>query len=71
MDATSGWRTWHPTIPELAVRLVSLYASAENDWMIDGHRFHPNGVIPYDPQWADDIEVSIHDYLDEDRSPGP
>ena len=39
--------------------------SAEHDWSIQGHRFSPYGLIPYDPRFADEIEVSINDYLEE------
>jgi hypothetical protein len=52
-----------PGDPELAARLATLYWGAENDWVIDGHRFRPAGVIPYDPARADEIEASIQEYL--------
>jgi hypothetical protein len=33
--------------------------------VIDGHRFSPSGLIPYDPALAGDIEASIREYLEE------
>ena len=59
-----------PGNPELALRMTNLWAYTENDWVIDGHRFRPKGVIPYDPRWADEIEASIQDYLAEQPVPG-
>jgi hypothetical protein len=39
---------------------------AENDWAIDGHRFSPAGLIPYDPAFAHEVQASIQEYLDDD-----
>jgi hypothetical protein len=53
-----------PDDPEFAARLAPLWWGAANDWQIDGHRFSPAGVIPYDPNWAEEIDASIQQYLD-------
>ena len=37
----------------------------EQSWAIDGHQFSPDGRIPYDPAFADEIEASIDEYLAE------
>lgn len=52
-----------PDDPELAARLAHLLWSAENDWVINGYRFWPDGLIPYDPAFTDEIEASIREYL--------
>ena len=63
-----GCREWvaalAPGDPERAARLAPLLSSAEYDWSIQGHRFSPYGLIPYDPAFADDIEASIRDYVE-------
>lgn len=59
------WEGQAPGDPERAARLAPLVWSAENDWSIQGHDFSPQGLIPYDPAFADEIEASIHDYLEE------
>ena len=41
-----------------------LLPGAERDWVINGYRFAPNALIPYDPAFADQIEASIREYLD-------
>jgi hypothetical protein len=38
---------------------------ALTEWTIDGHPFAPAGLIPYERAFADDIEASINDYLEE------
>lgn len=38
--------------------------SAERSWSINGYDFSPDGYIPYDPAYADEIQVSIQEYLD-------
>ena len=53
-----------PNDPELAARLGRLLWPAEKEWSIDGHRFMPGGLIPYDPALADEIEASIDEYLE-------
>ena len=57
-----------PGDPERAARLAPLLGSAENTWSIQGHRYRPYGLIPYDPAFADEIEASILDYLGEVQS---
>ena len=42
-----------------------LLFNAERDWLIEGWHFSPDGYIPYDPKFADEIEASIQDYLDD------
>jgi hypothetical protein len=53
-----------PNDPELAARLARLLWTAEKEWSIDGHEFAPGGFIPYDPALANEIEASIHEYLE-------
>ena len=53
-----------PGDPERAARLGPLLSSAKNDWSINGHRFWPRGLIPYDPAFADEIEASLQQFLD-------
>jgi hypothetical protein len=38
---------------------------AQRSWTIDGNRFTPTGLVPYDPAFADDIEASINRYLED------
>lgn len=57
-----------PGDPERADRLDSLLRSAESAWTIQGHKFWPYGLIPYDPAVAGDIEASIQRYLQEIES---
>jgi hypothetical protein len=52
-----------PDDPQRAARLGPLLFAAENDWTVNGHDFHPDGLIPYDPAFADEIETSIETYL--------
>ena len=54
-----------PGDPERAAELARLLSIGENQWTIDGHDFWPMSLIPYDPADADEIETSIHDYLEE------
>jgi hypothetical protein len=54
-----------PGDPDRAARLAPLVWNARDDWVIDGHRFSPSGLIPYDPALAGDIEASIREYLEE------
>ena len=49
--------------PERAARLAPLMWHAANDWAIQGNHFAPDGLIPYDPQYAAAIRTSIEDYL--------
>jgi hypothetical protein len=51
--------------PEQAAALARLTLQVDQEWVIQGHRFSPAGLIPYDPAFADAIEASIHDYLEE------
>jgi hypothetical protein len=65
-DGCEGW--WEalaPGDPERAARLAPLLSSAENGWAIQGHHFWPNGLVPYDPMFADEIERSIREFLNE------
>ena len=50
--------------PERAARMAPLVLPATRDWVVDGHGFTPAGLIPYDPELADEIEASIRDYLE-------
>jgi hypothetical protein len=70
-DAEMGCfaETLSPDDPQLADRIWSLNQPAENGWIIDGHAFTPTSVIPYDPQWAEEIKASIQDYLNEQNNP--
>jgi hypothetical protein len=54
-----------PDDPARATRLAPLLFVAKNDWTINGHDFHPAGLIPYDPAFADEIETSIQTYLNQ------
>jgi hypothetical protein len=60
-----------PGDPDRAARLAPLMQNARNDWVINNWTFSPIGLIPYDPALADEIEASIQDYLDDDRSRSP
>ena len=51
--------------PEREAARAPLIWVAVTEWTIDGHSFAPAGLIPYDPAFADDIEASIDDYLEE------
>lgn len=51
--------------PEREEALARLTSHTPRGWVIQGHRFSPAGLIPYDPAFADDIEASIHEYLEE------
>jgi hypothetical protein len=47
-------------------RLLSRrYFGAERDWSINGHDFSPDGFVPCNPAFADEIEASIQAYLDD------
>jgi hypothetical protein len=48
-----------------AGRSAPLLDIAERSWSINGYDFSPVGYIPYDPAYADEIQASIQDYLDE------
>ena len=68
-DGCRGWvAAQAPGDPELAARLAPLLFSAEYDWSIEGHRFAPYGLIPYDPAFAEEIRASIQEYLEEIES---
>jgi hypothetical protein len=54
-----------PDDPARAARLAPLFFGAKDDWTVNGHDFHPNGLIPYNPTFADEIEASIDAYLNE------
>lgn len=45
-----------------------LFSGAERGWSINGHDFSPDGYIPYNPAYADEIQASIQDYLEEVES---
>ena len=51
--------------PEAEARMAPYVWPALRSWVIDGHRFTPAGLVPYDPAFADDIEASINEYLEE------
>jgi hypothetical protein len=57
--------TLAPGDPDRAARLAPLIWNARDEWVIDGHRFSPIGLIPYDPALAEEIEASIRQYLEE------
>jgi hypothetical protein len=42
-----------------------LLYSAEKSWVVEGWRHAPDGYIPYDPRYADEIQASIQAYLGE------
>ena len=64
-DGCKDWQaSLAPDDPQLAARLAPLLAGAEHDWEINGYLFWPDGLIPYDPAFADDIAASIQEYLD-------
>jgi hypothetical protein len=50
--------------PERAARMAPLVFPATRGWAFEGHGFTPAGLIPYDPELADEIEASILDYLE-------
>jgi hypothetical protein len=63
-DGCQEWqKSLAPGDPERAARLASLLWEARDDWKINGHGFWPDGLIPYDPAFADQIESSIQHYL--------
>lgn len=51
--------------PEREAALARLTFHTDQGWSINGHHFSPAGLIPYDPAFADEIEASINDYLEE------
>jgi hypothetical protein len=64
-DSCGEWEaSLAPNDHELAARLGRLLWPAEKEWSINGHKFKPGGLIPYDPALADEIEASIHEYLE-------
>jgi hypothetical protein len=67
-DAINGCREGQgplaPGDPRGAAELARLLSSADNAWSINGHDFHPNSLIPYDPADAAEIEASIREYLE-------
>ena len=54
-----------PGDPDRAARLAPLIWNARDEWVIDGHRFSPIGLVPYDPALAEEIKASIRQYLEE------
>lgn len=65
-DGCEEWQeSLAPGDRERAARLAPLLWSAENDWSIQGEDFSPHGLIPYDPAFAEEIEASIQEYLEE------
>ena len=46
-------------------RLAPLLWPAKRSWSINGWEFEPNGLVPYDPKFADEIEVSIQAFLND------
>lgn len=68
LDACAGCQGYQDSLapgnPELAAKLAPLMYASEKDWKVDGYRWYPDGLIPYDPNLADEIEASIHKYLE-------
>lgn len=65
-DGCEGWwESQAPGDPERAAQLAPLLWFAENEWAIQGQHFAPNGLVPYDPEFADEIERSIQEFLSE------
>lgn len=44
-------------------RFAPLLTDAKGSWSINGWEFRPHGLVPYDPQFAAEIEASIQAYL--------
>jgi hypothetical protein len=53
-----------PGNPVLAAKLAPLMYASEKYWKVDGFRWYPDGLIPYDSNLADEIEASINEYLE-------
>jgi hypothetical protein len=53
-----------PGDPELAAQLAALMYGTEKTWKVGEYTWHPIGLIPYDPNLADEIEASINEYLE-------
>lgn len=70
-DGLLAWESWLETnSPEDAARLLisrddPWRSGVDRDWKILGYRFASDGVIPYNPTFADEIEASIEKYLDD------
>lgn len=58
-EDNSCQRLWDST----GDRLAPLLWDAKKEWSIEGFRFRPTGLIPYDPAFADEIEASLQAYL--------
>jgi hypothetical protein len=52
-----------PGDPERTARLGPLVSPAQSRWTVDGHEFRPNGFLPYDPAYNEEIQASIEEYL--------
>ena len=67
-DDCDGCQQWQESLApgdaERAAKLATLLWSARDDWKIDGHDFAPEGLIPYNPAFAGQIEASIQQYLE-------
>lgn len=60
-DCVSGCQEAWDEAGELAPLLLF---GPEREWSINGYEFRPSGYIPYDPAYANEIQVSIQEYLD-------
>lgn len=58
-DGCQEW--WESAGP----RFAPLVSHAKGSWSINGWNFRPHGLVPYDPQFADEIEASIEAYLND------
>jgi hypothetical protein len=50
--------------PEAEAARARLVFLTQRSWTIQRHQFSPAGLIPYDPAFADEIDASIHEYLE-------
>jgi hypothetical protein len=57
-----GCQQWWDSV---GPRLAPLLWDAERNWSINGWEFRPDGLVPYNPKFADEIEASIQAYLDD------
>ncbi|MDQ4143735.1 MAG: hypothetical protein M3198_08350 [Actinomycetota bacterium] len=53
-----------PQWDEAGPTLGPLLWPAKEGWSIDGSKFRPDGLIPYNPAFAAEIEASIQEYLE-------
>ncbi len=60
-EGCDGCQEWWDSV---GPRLAPLLWDAQRNWSINGWEFRPDGLVPYDPKFADEIEASIQAYLD-------